>query len=254
MARFDTDIVLVTGGARGIGRATVERFVAEGASVMFCDLDADLGARAEAQIGERCRFQRCDLRDEDQIAELVDRCASELGAATILVNNAGINANFDSTQMTTQEWDAFFAVDLKAPWLTAKYVVPAMKAAGRGAIVNVASIHGFTTLPGFFPYGAAKSGLVGLTRNMALDYGPHGIRVNVVCPGFIRTRLVQDSIDRNPDPVAAEAAMVRAVALGRIAQADEVAAVITFLGSSDASYITGASVLVDGGLTARRAG
>jgi NAD(P)-dependent dehydrogenase (short-subunit alcohol dehydrogenase family) len=254
MSRFDSDVVLVTGGARGIGRATVERFVAEGAHVMFCDRDADPGERAQMEIGERCRFQRCDVTDEHQIVTLVERCTSEFGPATVLVNNAGINANFDSTQMTSNEWDAFFAVDLKGPWLTAKYVVPAMKTAGRGAIVNVASIHGFMSLPGFFPYGAAKSGLVGLTRNMALDYGPHGIRANVVCPGFIRTRLVQDSIDRNPDPVAAEAAMVHAVALGRIAEPDEVATVIAFLASDDASYITGASLLVDGGLTARRAG
>lgn len=254
MARFAADVVLVTGGARGIGRATVERFVAEGAEVMFCDVDADVGERAAAEVGEHCRFQRCDVGVESQIAELVARCARELGPVTILVNNAGVNANFDSTQMTSEEWDTFFAVDLKAAWLTAKHVVPAMRDAGLGAIVNVASMHGFVSLPGFFPYGAAKAGLVGLTRNMALDYGPDGIRVNVVCPGFTRTRLVQDSIDRNPDPVAAEAAMIRGVALGRIGEPQELAAVIAFLASDDASYISGASLLVDGGLTARRAG
>ena len=129
-----------------------------------------------------------------------------------------------------------------------------MRAAGRGAIVNVASIHGVASLPGFFPYAAAKSGLIGLTRSMALDYGADGIRVNVVCPGFTRTRLVQDSIDRHRDRAAAEAAMIRGVALGRIAEPSEVAAVISFLASEDASYISGASLLVDGGLTARRAG
>ena len=110
------------------------------------------------------------------------------------------------------------------------------------------------SLPGFFPYGAAKAGLVGLTRNMALDYGPSGIRVNVVCPGFTRTRLTQDSIDRNADPAEAAAAMIRGVALGRIGEPHELAAVIAFLASDDASYVSGASLLVDGGLTARRAG
>lgn len=136
----------------------------------------------------------------------------------------------------------------------AKYVLPHMRDAGRGAIVNVASMHAFVTLEGFFPYAAAKSGLVGLTRSLALDYGPHGIRVNAVAPGFIRTRLVQDSIDRNRDPAAAERAMVAGVALRRIGEAAEVAQAIRFLVSDEASYISGTTIHIDGGLTARRAG
>ncbi len=254
MGRFDGRTALVTGGARGIGRATVERLATEGASVVFCDIDGDVGERAASEIGGSVRFYVCDIGVEDEVAALVERCSAELGPATVLINNAGVNANFDSTTMTSDEWDRFFAIDLKAAWLTAKYTVPAMRQAGGGAIVNVSSMHGFVSLPGFFPYGAAKAGLVGLTRNMALDYGPSGVRANVVCPGFIRTRLVQDSIDRNPDPAAAEQAMLAGVALGRIADAAEVAAVIAFLASDDASYITGASLMVDGGLTARRAG
>jgi NAD(P)-dependent dehydrogenase (short-subunit alcohol dehydrogenase family) len=120
--------------------------------------------------------------------------------------------------------------------------------------VNVSSLHGFATLDGFFPYAAAKSGLLGLTRSLALDYGPRGIRVNVVAPGFIRTRLVQESIDRADDKAAAEEAMVAGVALKRIGTPEEVARTVRFLASDEASYVTGASLLVDGGLTARRAG
>jgi NAD(P)-dependent dehydrogenase (short-subunit alcohol dehydrogenase family) len=172
----------------------------------------------------------------------------------VLVNNAGVNAGFDATAMTHEEWERFFAVDLKSAWLTAKHALPAMVEAGRGAIVNVSSLHGFATLPGFFPYAAAKSGLIGLTRSLALDYGPHGIRVNCIAPGFVRTRLVQESMERSSDPAAAERAMVAGVALGRIAEPVEVARVVRILATADAGYVTGATLLVDGGLTARRAG
>ncbi len=256
LSRLAGKTAIVTGGSRGIGRTVVELFRAEGARVAFCGRDSGPGLELERAIDDRenAFFHQCDVSDEAAIAELVGLCAERLGAPTILVNNAGVNANFDATQMSEQQWDSFFDVDLKASWLTAKHVIPHMESAGGGSIVNVSSIHGFVTLRGFFPYGAAKSALLGLTRSLALDYGPHRIRVNVVCPGFTRTRLVQESIDRNEDRAAAERAMVAGVALGRIAEPAEVARSILFLASDEASYITGASLLVDGGLTAKRAG
>lgn len=156
--------------------------------------------------------------------------------------------------MSESEWDTFFATDLKSAWLCAKHVLPHMLGSGGGAIVNVSSIHAAATLEGFFPYAAAKAGLAGLTRSLALDYGPRGIRVNCLCPGFTDTRLVRESIERNPDPAAAERAMVAGVALGRIAATSEIASTIAFLASDDASYVTGATLFADGGLTARRAG
>lgn len=246
---------IVTGGTMGIGLATVELFLRHGARVVFCARDAELGADVEQRLGhERAKFVACDVGEENQVAALVDSCLAAFGPPTVLVNNAGVNANFDASRMSSDEWDRFFAVDLKSSWLTAKHVLGSMREAGGGSIVNVSSIHGFVSLPGFFPYGAAKSGLIGLTRNLALDYGPVGIRVNVVCPGFTRTRLVQESIDLADDAALAEQKMVAGVALGRMAEPDEVATVIRFLASDEASYITGASLLVDGGLTARRAG
>jgi NAD(P)-dependent dehydrogenase (short-subunit alcohol dehydrogenase family) len=248
-------VAIVTGGSRGIGRATVERLSAEGASVVFCGRDEAPGRAVEAALaGRPVAFRACDVGAERDVAALAAFCADRFGPATILVNNAGVNANHDARTMTEAEWDAFFAIDLKSSWLTAKHVLPGMIAAGGGAIVNVSSIHGVTTLEGFFPYAAAKSGLVGLTRSLALDHGPDGVRVNAVLPGFTRTRLVQASIDRHDDRDAAEARMVAGVALGRIAEPEEVAATIAFLVSDDASYVTGASLLVDGGLTARRSG
>jgi NAD(P)-dependent dehydrogenase (short-subunit alcohol dehydrogenase family) len=248
------EVAIVTGGSRGIGRAIVELFAAHGAHVAFCGRDEAVGQEAADALGERVAFQRADVASEGDIAALVAMCAERFGAPTVLVNNAGVNANYDATTMTAEDWDRFFAIDLKAAWLAAKHVLPHMQRAKRGSIVNVSSLHGFATLDGFFPYAAAKSGLVGLTRSLALDYGPYGIRVNVVAPGFVRTRLVQESIDRSPDRAKAETAMVGAVALGRIGAPDEIANVVRFLASDEASYVTGASLLVDGGLTARRAG
>jgi NAD(P)-dependent dehydrogenase (short-subunit alcohol dehydrogenase family) len=249
-------VAVVTGGSRGIGRAIVDTFLDQGASVAFCGRDQDVGRLAETQIGnpERAAFRAADVSSEPDVAGLVEMCVERFGPPSILVNNAGVNANFDAVEMTEEQWDRFFAVDLKAAWLGAKHVLPHMRRAGRGSIVNVSSLHGFVTLEGFFPYAAAKSGLIGLTRSLALDYGPEGIRVNVVAPGFVRTRLVQESIDRADDKGAAGEAMVAGVALGRIGAPQEVASAVRFLASDEASYITGASLLVDGGLTARRAG
>jgi NAD(P)-dependent dehydrogenase (short-subunit alcohol dehydrogenase family) len=250
------EVAVVTGGTRGIGRAVVELFLEHGASVAFCGRDEAVGHAVEADLSApgRAVFRAADVSSEADVAAVVETCVERLGPPTILVNNAGVNANYDAVEMTEDEWDRFFGIDLKAAWLGAKHVLPHMRRAGRGSIVNVSSLHGFVTLEGFFPYAAAKSGLLGLTRSLALDYGPHGIRVNAVAPGFVRTRLVQESIDRARDCAAAERQMVAGVALGRIGDPAEVAAAVRFLASREASYITGASLVVDGGLTARRAG
>ncbi len=172
----------------------------------------------------------------------------------MLVNNAGVNATFDATTMTEAEWDRFFAVDLKAAWLCAKHVLPHMVGAGGGAIVNVASIHAVVTREGFFPYAAAKSGLLGLTRSLALDYGPHGVARQLRRPGFTRTRLVEESLDLSADRAAAERRCSTASRSAGSPSPRRWPTSIAFLVSSDAGYVTGASLIVDGGLTARRAG
>jgi NAD(P)-dependent dehydrogenase (short-subunit alcohol dehydrogenase family) len=249
-------VAIVTGGSRGIGHAIVQLFVEHGAAVVFCGRDASAGNTVAEEFGPDApvAFLQADVSVESDVACLVDLCVERFGSPSILVNNAGVNANFDATEMSEDEWDQFFGIDLKSAWLGAKYVLPHMKRARAGAIVNVSSLHGFATREGFFPYAAAKSGLVGLTRSLALDYGPYGIRVNVIAPGFVETRLVRESIDLSDDQAAAERQMVAGVALGRIGQPGEIAHVARFLASDEASYVTGASLLVDGGLTARRAG
>jgi NAD(P)-dependent dehydrogenase (short-subunit alcohol dehydrogenase family) len=248
------EIAIVTGGARGIGQAIVQLFIQHGAAVLFCDRDEAAGRSAQERLGSAAEFHLADVSREPDVAAVVRQCARRFGPPSILVSNAGVNANFDATEMSEPEWDQFFGIDLKAAWLAAKYVLPHMKEAARGSIINISSLHGFVTRPGFFPYAAAKSGLIGLTRSLALDYGPYGIRVNAVAPGFIETRLVRESIDLADDRAAAERDMVSGVALGRIGDPMEVARAVRFLASAEASYVTGTSLLVDGGLTARRAG
>src|SRR5262245_55639793 len=235
-----SSVALVTGGTRGIGLATVERLLEDGHRVCLCGRDAEAGRAVERELGDDARFVAADVGRERDVANLVEACVRELGPPRILVSNAGVNARYDAAEMTEDDWDAFFAIDLKAAWLCAKHVLPHMLAAGEGAIVNVSSIHAVATLPGFFPYAAAKAGLAGLTRSLALDYGPYGIRVNCVCPGFTDTRLVRDGI-----AISGERAMTAGVALGRIADPAEIAATIVFLTSPDASYVTGATLLAD---------
>jgi NAD(P)-dependent dehydrogenase (short-subunit alcohol dehydrogenase family) len=150
--------------------------------------------------------------------------------------------------MTEAEWDRVFGVDLKGAWLCAKYALRPMKTAGRGSVVNIASIHATLTIAGMFPYAAAKAGIVGLTRSLALEYGPAGIRVNAVLPGHTRTRLVEEWLQTQPDPAEAERRVISIHPLRRIATPAEIANLVAFVASNEASAITGASLAADGGL------
>src|ERR1051326_3399333 len=247
--RLSGKIAFVSGGARGIGRAIVEKFVAEGATVAFVDLDEAIGGRPAAEIGAQVKFRRADVTSESDVRAAIQGVIDDHAAIDILVNNAGINAYYDATQMTEAEWDRVFAVDLKGAWLCAKYALRAMTHAGRGSIVNIASIHATLTIAGMFPYAAAKSGLVGLTRSLALEYASKGIRVNAVLPGYTRTRLVEEWMATQPDPAEAERRTLRNHPLGRIATPMEIANVVAFVASDEASAMTGASIAVDGGLS-----
>jgi NAD(P)-dependent dehydrogenase (short-subunit alcohol dehydrogenase family) len=249
MERLAGKVALITGGARGIGRAIVEKFAAEGASVAFVDVDDELGCRAaQALANSGVEFRHADVTVESDVERTVAALVSSRGTIDVLVNNAGINAYFDATEMTEDEWDRVFAVDLKGAWLCAKHVLRAMKRAGRGSIVNIASIHATLTMAGMFPYAAAKSGVVGLTRSLALDYAPLGIRVNAVLPGWTRTRLVEDWFAMQPDPSEAERRVLAVHPLRRIAVPAEIANLVAFVASDEASAITGAALAVDCGL------
>ena len=188
---------------------------------------------------------------ESDVRRAIEAVAGARGTIDVLVNNAGVNAYFDATEMTEAEWDRVFAVDLKGAWLCAKHTLRAMKRAGRGSIVNIASIHATLTMAGMFPYAAAKSGIVGLTRSLALDYAPMGIRVNAVLPGWTRTRLVEEWFAMQPNPVEAERHVLDVHPLRRIATPAEIANLVAFVASDEASAITGAALAADCGLGIR---
>ncbi|MET7278452.1 glucose 1-dehydrogenase [Kribbella sp. NPDC005582] len=251
--RLIDEVVLVTGAARGIGRAVAEKAAAEGAAVGLIDVLAGELARTTAELratGARVAAVVGDITDENAVAKAVGELSSELGPATVLVNNAGKNAYADATRMTVAEWDSVFDVDLKGAWLMARQVLPSMIENRHGAIVNIASIHSSLTTAGMFPYAAAKSGLVGMTRSLALDVGPHNVRVNAVSPGYIATDLLEEFFTTFP---AEREHALDVHPLGRIGTPADVAEVVCFLASRAAAFVTGANWAVDGGLGVRSA-
>ncbi|NED88342.1 SDR family oxidoreductase [Streptomyces sp. SID11233] len=249
MIDLTDDVVLVTGAARGIGAAVATAAAAAGARVGLLDIDGEGARRTARLIGTAASWAECDITSEDQVRAAVTALGAELGPATGLVNNAGRNSYADVVTMTTQQWDEVFGVDLKGAWLMARAVLPGMTDRGRGAIVNIASMHATMTCPGMFPYASAKAGLVGLTRSMALEVGPRGVRVNAVSPGYIETDLLAEYFEQEQPDVRREA--VSKHILGRLGTPEQVASVVAFLLSDAAGFVTGADWAVDGGVSAR---
>jgi NAD(P)-dependent dehydrogenase (short-subunit alcohol dehydrogenase family) len=250
---LDGKSVVVTGAARGIGAAIAEAVVEAGGAVALLDIDP-AGADTAAALSDRgaARFFACDVRSLDEVERAVSAAEQALGGLDGLVNNAGINAYFDAVEMTEADWDSVFAVDLKAAWMLAKATLPGL-IARRGSIVNISSLQARLTLRGFFPYAAAKAGLEGLTRSLALDYAAAGVRVNAVAPGYTETHLVREWLDLQDDPEATLKHVLENIPLGRMASPREVGDAVVFLLSEQASAITGATLAVDCGIGARYA-
>lgn len=231
--------VLITGGASGIGRATAEMMRVRGAEVAVLD-------RAESGP-DGMAFARADLTDAGGVAHSLRDLAEGMGGLDVLINCAGIDLEAPSAEVTDAQWEEVIGINLTGPMRTARAAFPYLRASDRGAIVNVSSGAGLRPIPDRAAYCSSKAGLVMLSKSLALDWAPHGIRVNAVCPGAVETGLFRQSYEDHPDPEG-RLEMIRArYALGRVAAPEELAEAIVFLASPAASYVTGVALAVDGG-------
>ena len=256
--RLANQSVIVTGAAGGIGRAIALAMGAAGARVTVSDVQPEGGeATAEAirAAGGHASFKACDVSDAEQVMALVAHAMQHFGRLDALVNNAGISGGATlAHELDLETWDRVIAVNLRGPFLCAKYAIPHLIAGGGGAIVNIASTYGLIGAPLAGAYCASKGGVVNLTRQLAVDYGRDKIRVNAICPGYVDTDMGGHRASLPPEQAAAANARRAASAalqpLGRQAQADEIARVTVFLASDESSFMTGSIVTVDGGCTA----
>jgi NAD(P)-dependent dehydrogenase (short-subunit alcohol dehydrogenase family) len=242
-------IALVTGASRGIGRAIAVDLARNGATVAACSRDREgtdeTVGLIEAAGGAAAAFV-VDLRSPDQTEALVGSVVERFGQLDILVNNAGISRTAGGLSETLEGWSEVLATNLTAPFLLARRTADHLAASGHGAIVNVGSVMGLVAMRDLTAYAAAKAGLHHMTRQLALDLAPVGVRVNCVAPGFVRTALFEASHTE-----ARKAHIARLHALGRVGAPEEVAHAVTYLASDRASFVTGACLVVDGGLTAQ---
>jgi NAD(P)-dependent dehydrogenase (short-subunit alcohol dehydrogenase family) len=244
-------IALITGAANGIGAATARRFVKDGYKVALIDLLESGQALADEFGADKALFIQGDVSQPDDVESGVAKAIKHFGGLEVLVNNAGVSLPKSLADTTTADWDHLHAINLRALYLGMKAAQAALAASGHGAVVNLASFHASATIGNFAAYAASKAGVLGLTRSAALELAPQGVRVNAVAPGVIHTAMTQLWLDSVPDPKAAMASMLEKQPLGRLGRSEEVAAAIAFLASDEASFITGTTLYVDGGVTAR---
>jgi 3alpha(or 20beta)-hydroxysteroid dehydrogenase len=247
MGQLDGKVALITGGARGMGKAHVRRFLDEGAKVVFGDVLEEEGAKLAADLGDGVRFVRMDVSKEEDWQRAAETATDAFGTLNVLVNNAGILRHKTIEDMGLDEFRTILDVNLVGQWLGVKTVTAPMREAGGGSIVNVSSTEGFIGAAGLAAYSASKFGVRGLTKSAARELGQYGIRVNSIHPGGVLTPLtMQDDI------VSATAgsadAFMKALPLGRMGKSQEVSGLIVYLASDDSSYCTGSEVLVDGGM------
>ncbi|WP_315371035.1 SDR family NAD(P)-dependent oxidoreductase [Paenibacillus xylanexedens] len=245
MGKLQDKVAVITGGASGIGAATARLFVSEGAKVVLVDLNEEKGKAFEQELKAlkaEALFIKANITSEEEVSEIFKQTVEAFGQVDIVFNNAGIGRVHPTHELDYTEWRNTINVDLDGVFLVAREAIREMLKIGGGTIVNTASMYGWVGSPGSAAYNAAKGGVVNLTRSLALEYAEQNIRVNSLCPGFIDTPII---------PEESKQALSAATPMKRLGQADEMAKAVLFLASDDSSYMTGNSLIIDGGYTAQ---
>lgn len=251
--RLKGKATIVTGAGSGIGRAIAQRFAAEGAAVLVADIEEPGGRETVAAIqaaGGQAEFVRTDVAREDDCRAMAAAAERHFGRIDVLVNNAATFVFGKVDEVSRADWDKVLAVNVIGPAQCVKFALPAMRRAGGGSIVNIASVSGFIAQPAFVPYNTSKGALVNMTRCLAFDLAADKVRVNAICPGEIHTRATDYHIQKlGIDRQTALAKLAAVSPLNRMGRPEEIAAAALFLASDEASFITGAELVVDGGAT-----
>lgn len=245
--RLEAKRCLITGGGSGIGLAIAERFVAEGADVAVCDRN-ELAAESVGNAG--AAFTHCDVSDADAVKQWVDREASRMGGLDVVVAGAGYELVADAIELDVEDWDAHQSVMLRGVFVTFKYALPHVIESGGGSLIAIGSNLAFAAIPRFTSYVAAKAGVIGLVRGLAVDFAQQGVRVNALSPGPTLTPLIERQLVGAADPQALLDLWAGDTILKRLGRPEEIASGAVFLASDEASYVTGSSLMVDGGYTA----
>ena len=243
---FKDKTVVVTGGAKGIGAACCRAFYRENARVVILDTDP-AGQILADELGDRALFIQCDVSKEAAVQAACTQAVATFGGIDVLVNNAGIQRYSTVTETSEEEWDLVMNVNLKSAFLCAKHAIPHMQARGQGVVINVSSVQAFISQKTVAPYVTSKTALLGLTRSIAVDYGPQ-IRCVAICPGTIDTPMLRDAIQLSPDPEAVYQECIDMHLVKKIGTPEEVAELILFVSGENGGFFTGQAIRIDGGL------